>query len=85
MRPSSHEEERGSEESSQPRYNYMEMCSISLHLRGTCHIHIAVIAIVTKRSLFEYHSFEAFAQTKANVIRSVQTSPVLPLAAGDCC
>lgn len=60
----------GFEVSSQPRYNYAGMCSIWPHLRGTCHIHIAVIAIVTKRSLFEYRPLEAAVQPKTNVIRS---------------
>lgn len=50
--------------SPQPRYNYLEMCSIWLHVLGSCHIHIAVIAIVTKRSLFKYHPLEAFTQPK---------------------
>lgn len=42
--------------SSQPRYNYMETCSVWLHLSGTYHIHLAVIAIVTKKPLFEHYS-----------------------------
>ncbi len=44
--------------SSQPRYNYMVLCSIWLNLWGNCPIHIAVIAIVTKRSLFEYQPWK---------------------------
>lgn len=59
----------GFEVSPQLRYNYMEMCSIWLHLSGTCHIHIAVIAIVTKRSLYEYHSLKAFMQLKPGLLK----------------